>query len=228
MTGASLLLLSAIYHCWWVWSGAAVRGSWGSDPRALICDIVVTVQTQWLSVGSDIVRPSTVVRDLDAAAAARLVLALQPRDHIKPTLFELHWLWVHLRIDYKLCLLMHSATVQCCPKYISDIVQTTAASSRRQRLRSSMDTFSYIVPLTFKKFGEWAFTVAGPSVWNSLTADIRHITDISTFKRHLKTHLFICYFNTKLVLYLMCMCLCVSFFSYILNSVIRQWTAFCN
>ena len=81
-------------------------------------------------------------------AAARLVLGLQPRDHIKPALFELHWLPVHPRIDYKLCLLVHSATVQCCPRYISDIVQTTAASSRRQELRSSTDTVSYTVPLT--------------------------------------------------------------------------------
>jgi len=118
------------------------------------------------------------------------VLGLQPRDHIKPALFELHWLPVHLRIDYNLCLLMHSATVQCCPRYISDIVQTTAASSRRQGLRSSTDTFSYIVPLSYTKFGERAFSVAGPSVWNSLPADIRHITVISKFKRHLKTHLF--------------------------------------
>ena len=50
-------------------------------------------------------------------SAARLVLRLQPCDHIKPALFELHWLPVHLRIQYKLCLLMHSVTVQCCPSY---------------------------------------------------------------------------------------------------------------
>jgi len=56
-------------------------------------------------------------------AAARLVLGLKPRGHIRPALFELHWLPVHLRIEYKLCLLMHSATVQCCPSYISDLVQ---------------------------------------------------------------------------------------------------------
>jgi len=56
------------------------------------------------------------------AGFSLLVLGLQPRDHIKPALFELHWLPVHLRIDYKLCLVMHSATVQCCPRYISDIV----------------------------------------------------------------------------------------------------------
>jgi len=56
-------------------------------------------------------------------------------DHIKLALFELHWLPVHFRIESKLCLLMHSATVQCCPSYISDIVQTTATSSRQQGIR---------------------------------------------------------------------------------------------
>ena len=63
-------------------------------------------------------------------------------------------------------------------------------------LKTTTDTFSYTVPLTYTKFGERAFSVAGPSVWNSLPADIRHITDISIFKRHLKTHLFNLYFNT--------------------------------
>ena len=121
---------------------------------------------------------------------------LQSRDHIKPALFELHWLPVHLRIEYKLCLLMHSVSVQSCPSYISDIVLTTAASSRRQGLRSSTDTLSYTVPPTVTKFGEQAFSVAGPSVWNSLPADIRHITDTTVFKRHLKTHFFNLYFNT--------------------------------
>ena len=119
-----------------------------------------------------------------------------------PPIFGPCRLWPNLRIDYKLCLLMHSATVQCCPRYISDIVQTTAASSCLQGLRSSSDAFSYTVPLTYTKFEERAFSVAGPSVWNSLSADIRHITDISTFKRHLKTHIF-------------------SGFRFILNSVIR-------
>ena len=50
--------------------------------------------------------------------------------------------------------------------------------------------------MTYTKFGERTFSVAGPSVWNSLPADIRHITDISKFKRHLKTYLFNLYFNT--------------------------------
>ena len=60
--------------------------------------------------------------------------------------------------------------------------------SRRQRVCT--------VPPTVTKFGELAFSVAGPSVWNSLPADIRHITDTSDFKRRLKAHFFNVYFNT--------------------------------
>jgi len=50
-----------------------------------------------------------------------------------------------------------------------------------------MDTFLYTVPPTVTEFGEWAFSVAGLSVWNYLPADIRHITDTTVFKCHLKT-----------------------------------------
>ena len=35
-----------------------------------------------------------------------------------------------------------------------------------------------------------AFSVAAPSTWNSLPADIRLCENILTFKRHLKTHIF--------------------------------------
>ena len=41
-----------------------------------------------------------------------------------------------------------------------------------------------------------AVAAYGPSVWNSLPEDIRHITDTSVFKRHLKTHFLNLYFNT--------------------------------
>ena len=80
--------------------------------------------------------------------------------------------------------------------YISDIVQTTAASSCRHGLRSSTDTLSYTVPPTVTKFGERAFSLAGASVWNSLPADIRHVTDTCILKRRLKAHFFNLYFNT--------------------------------
>jgi len=60
-------------------------------------------------------------------------------------LFELHWLPVHLNIEYRMYLLMHSATVRCCPSYIRDLVQTTAASSCRQGPRSFAATLKCTV-----------------------------------------------------------------------------------
>jgi len=66
----------------------------------------------------------------------------------------LNWLPVHLMIEYKLCLMMHYTTVHRCSSYINDVVMTTAASSRRQGLRSSTDTYSYTISPTFTKFGK--------------------------------------------------------------------------
>ena len=40
-------------------------------------------------------------------AAARLVAGIGTRDHITPVLRSLHWLPIKLRIQYKLCVLLH-------------------------------------------------------------------------------------------------------------------------
>jgi len=72
-------------------------------------------------------------------------------DHIRPALSELHWLPVHLCTEYKLCLLVHTATVQCCPSYNSDL-PVLQATAHLQGLHSSADTLTYTVPLTVTKF----------------------------------------------------------------------------
>ena len=40
------------------------------------------------------------------------------------------------------------------------------------------------------KFAERAFSIVGPSVWNSLPADLRLETDTAVFKRKLKSYPF--------------------------------------
>ena len=50
---------------------------------------------------------------------------------------------------------------------------------------------SYIVPRTSRiKFGNRAFSVAGPTVWNSLPESVRSAESLASFKRKLKTYLF--------------------------------------
>jgi len=48
----------------------------------------------------------------------------------------------------------------------------------------------FIGPRTNRKFGDRAFCVAAPRVWNRLPADLRQLRSTQTFRRHLKTFLF--------------------------------------
>jgi len=48
----------------------------------------------------------------------------------------------------------------------------------------------YVVQRPRTQFAERAFSVVGPSVWNSLPADLRLQPDIAVFKRKLKNYLF--------------------------------------
>ena len=54
---------------------------------------------------------------------------------------------------------------------------------------------SYSVPRTRTKFGDRAFSMTGPVVWNSLPAAVRHADSLHSFKRRLKSYFFSLCFN---------------------------------
>ena len=58
-----------------------------------------------------------------------------------------------------------------------------------------MSTDPHSLPRTRTKFGDRAFSVAGPVVWNSLSAAVRHADSLHSFKRRLKSHFFSLCFN---------------------------------
>jgi len=123
-------------------------------------------------------------------AAARFVANLQPRDHVTDTLRALHWLPIRQRVSYKLCMLMHAVHFSYAPQYISDVVTPVSALSGRANLRSASNS-NYDVQRTRLNIGRRAFSVAGPIAWNSLPSSLKEIRCLSTFKRLLKTHLFL-------------------------------------
>ena len=131
-------------------------------------------------------------------AAARLIFNLGRREHTTPCLIQLHWLPVHYRIQYKLCILMHNIRHGRAPRYLSDIIQPTSARTTRSGLRSSAETTScYVTPRLHTALGERAFSHSGPATWNSLPADLRSISDNADFKKQLKTFLFQKAFNVQ-------------------------------
>jgi len=113
--------------------------------------------------------------------AARLVVGSSLR--------RLHWLPVRRRIEFKLALLIHKSLNGSTPRYLSDDCQLVSDVGRR-RLRSS-DASTCLVPRTNTGFGDRAFQVTGPRLWNSLPASLRQSdTTVGQFKKLLKTHLF--------------------------------------
>lgn len=122
-------------------------------------------------------------------AAVRLILDLNMWDHVTPGLRQLHWLPVRWRIQYKLCTIMHSVHAGRCPAYMTDCVRSVADSSSRSGLRSAKSS-SYVTPRLRTKFGERAFSFAGPAAWNSLPAELHDTDDPTVFRKKLKTHFF--------------------------------------
>ena len=122
-------------------------------------------------------------------AAARLVLGLDRREHITPALKQLHWLPINYRIKFKIATLVHNVLHGRCPPYLSDLINFAAADAGRRGLRSS-SSGAAVLQRTRTKFGNRAFSVSGPAIWNSLPPSLRLIDSHSSFRRQLKTHLF--------------------------------------
>ena len=85
---------------------------------------------------------------------------------------------------------MHVAAIMR-QDYLSSSVLACSSDPARIRLRSAT-SINYSVPRARTKFGDSAFSVAGPVVWNSIPAAVRDADTVSSFKRKLKTHFFLC------------------------------------
>ena len=72
----------------------------------------------------------------------------------------------------------------------SDTTTPISSLAGHRQLRSAMTT-EYDIPRTRTKFGDRAFSIAGPREWNALSADIRNITDLSSLKQAIETYFFV-------------------------------------
>jgi hypothetical protein len=118
------------------------------------------------------------------------------QNHQRNLLTELHWLPVRHRIDYKISLITYKAINTNNPKYLKDLINPYIP---QKSLRSSSQ-FLLQVPATKSVLHDRAYSVAGPTTFNSLPINLRKIAfdsdtsrisnSICTFKKQLKTYLF--------------------------------------
>ena len=118
---------------------------------------------------------------------ARLVAQLPKAACTSPILQKLHWLPVAQRVIFKVLLLTYKALNNLAPVYISNLLVRYEPS---RNLRST-DKYLLRIPQThLKTYGDRAFSVAAPRLWNALPMDIKLSPSVSVFKNRLKTHLF--------------------------------------
>ena len=128
-------------------------------------------------------------------AAVRLVFRAKKQDHVTPLMKKLHWLPIEQRIKYKLASHCFNFFNNSAPSYFSNLLSVYTPT---RTLRSSSDTRLLCIPkVNSVSYGERSFAYAAPSLWNSLPKPIRHCTTLQSFKRSLKTYLFIEHYGTN-------------------------------
>ncbi|XP_064803358.1 uncharacterized protein LOC135521385, partial [Oncorhynchus masou masou] len=123
-------------------------------------------------------------------AAARLVFNLPKFSHVTPLLRSLHWLPVEARIRYKTMVLAYGAVRGTAPQYLQALIRPY---TQTRALRSS--TSGLLASLPLRKYSSRSaqsklFAALAPQWWNKLPHDARTAESITTFRRHLKPHLF--------------------------------------
>ncbi|XP_071182832.1 ADP-dependent glucokinase isoform X1 [Salvelinus alpinus] len=123
-------------------------------------------------------------------AAARLVFNFPKFSHVTPLLRSLHWLPVEARIRYKTMVLAYGAVRGTAPPYLQALIRPY---TQTRALRSS--TSGLLASLPLRKYSSRSaqsklFAALAPQWWNKLPHDARSAESITTFRRHLKPHLF--------------------------------------
>ena len=119
--------------------------------------------------------------------AARILTLSPLSNNITPILKELHWLPIEKRIEYKIILTTFKSIHALAPQYICELLKPYPTP---RELRSSDANLLAIPQSRTKTYGDRAFSVAAPILWNSLPDDLRASDELCPFKRNLKTFLF--------------------------------------
>ena len=141
--------------------------------------------------------PDTLMNKLQKVqnAAARVVLGGKRDQHVTPLLKELHWLPINQRHVYKTLLLVYKSINDKGPRYLK---QMLTPKPEPRPLRSSSQQLLDVPRTTRVTYGDRAFSITGPRLWNELPLDIRSCETVKGFQKELKkTHLFKIAYNIK-------------------------------
>ena len=111
-------------------------------------------------------------------------------EHTTSLLWELHWLRILERIQFRLCVLAYHCVHGKETAYLTESMWLTCEIVARRRLRS-VDSPTLLVTSTRRStLGDRAFPVAAVRAWNSLPPQTRAASAILAFRQKNKSRLF--------------------------------------
>lgn len=126
-------------------------------------------------------------------AAAKLVFNKKRRDSATQCLYNLHWLPIEARIQYKVCTLVYKCRHGQAPDYLCELLEEHLPA---RSLRSEQIYDRLKVPKTTRKtFADKSFSVIGPKMWNELPNYVKESGTLHQFKFRLKATLFNCFYK---------------------------------
>ena len=114
-------------------------------------------------------------------------LVTMSRDHVTPLLFQLHWLPVDQRIEFKVLLFTYKAMQGLAPQYLSDLLEPY---SPLRSLRSAAKLLPNSLSFYLRTYGYKSFSVCAPRLQDSLRVYIKSSSSVDILRKRLKTYLF--------------------------------------
>ena len=104
---------------------------------------------------------------------------------------KLHWLPVRKRIEFKICTTVYKCLHGGAPPYLVEMMLPVTDTPALRCLRSATRGDLIIPSTETVRFGPRSFNVSGPTLWNSLPVNIRQCKSFESFKKQLKTLLYL-------------------------------------
>lgn len=126
-------------------------------------------------------------------AAARMVICKKlPRNaDISPFLRQLHWLPIEARVLFKVvCIIFKIIHSDTSPIYLRELISVNDGVRRLRNTEGTTLCHPNFGKKPTRAYGDRAFAVYAPLVWNSLPVSLRILSCYNSFKITLKTHLF--------------------------------------
>jgi hypothetical protein len=123
--------------------------------------------------------------------AARVVLRSSKWSSATANLKQLHWLPVRERIQFKTLLLAYKALHGMGPTYLTEMLTWHQPA----RVLRSAECPALEVPGSRTEYGQKAWGVQAAVLWNALPRGVCEAETVTSFKKLLKTHLFLTAFN---------------------------------